>query len=67
MIIGVNDIGLHAILRDTKQMQHSFKYDSIEWVQKKDEPAVEVKIRSNGRVLLYKTKQVCYFLIYVRA
>lgn len=58
MIIGVNDIGLHAILRDTKQMQHSFKYDSIEWVQRKDDPSVEMKIKSNGRTLIFKTKQV---------
>lgn len=60
MIIGINDLGLHAILRDTKQMQHSFKFDQIEWLQKKDDPAVEVKIRSNSRILLFKTKQVDY-------
>ncbi|KAF6027096.1 KRIT1 [Bugula neritina] len=57
MIIGINDLGLHAILRDTKQMQHSFKFDQIEWVQKKEESAVEVKIKSNGRLLLFRTKQ----------
>lgn len=58
MIIGVNDLGLHAILRDTKQMQHSFKFDQIDWVQKREDPALEVKIRSNGRILLFRTKQV---------
>ncbi|XP_067947183.1 krev interaction trapped protein 1-like [Watersipora subatra] len=57
MIIGVNDLGIHAILRDTKQMQHSFKFDQIDWLQKKDEPALEVKIRSNNRVLIFRTKQ----------
>ena len=58
MIIGINDLGLHAIQRDTKQMQHSFKFELIDWVLKKDDPSVEVKVRSNGRVLLFKTKQV---------
>ena len=58
MIVGVNDIGLHVIQKDTKQMQHSFRYDQIDWVLKKDDPSVEVKIRANGRILLFKTKQV---------
>jgi len=64
MIIGINDLGLHAILRDTKQMQHSFKFDQIEWVQKKEESAVEVKIKSNGRLLLFRTKQVDMLCVY---
>jgi len=58
MIVGINDMGLHAILKDTKQMQHSFRFDQIEWSLKKTEPAVEVKVKSNNRILLFKTKQV---------